>query len=108
MRARRRRWGRARNAALVRVKLPLLAGPLALAFAIGVAVSVAQYLSTLFAGGGRVATLTTEALALAGGGDRRLAAAAGLAQALLPLLVYGAALLTPRLVHANRRGMLAA
>jgi putative thiamine transport system permease protein len=90
---------------LVRVKLPILLGPLALAFAIGVAVSVAQYLATLFAGGGRVATLTTEALALAGGGDRRLSAILGLMQAILPFAFYVAALAIPRLVFARRRGL---
>ena len=90
---------------IVAVKLPILTGPLALAFAIGVAVSVAQYLATLFAGGGRVATLTTEALALAGGGDRRLSAMLGLAQALVPLAVYGAAFALPRIAFAHRRGL---
>jgi len=90
---------------LLGVKLPILTGPLALAFAIGVAVSVAQYLSTLFAGGGRVATLTTEALALAGGGDRRLSALFGLAQAAAPLAVYGAAFALPRIAFAHRRGL---
>ena len=37
--------------------------------AVGFAVSVAQFLPTLFAGGGRLATLATETLSLAGGGD---------------------------------------
>ena len=83
--------GAGRLRALLRVKLPLLAAPLSLAFAIGVAVSVAQYLSTLFVGGGRVATLTTEGLALASGGDRRLSGVVGLTQALVPLAVYAAA-----------------
>ena len=90
---------------LIAVKLPILLAPLALAFAIGVAVSVAQYLATLFAGGGRVATLTTEALALAGGGDRRLSAMLGLAQAVAPLAVYGAAFALPRIAFARRRGL---
>ncbi|MGO4870945.1 MAG: ABC transporter permease, partial [Roseiarcus sp.] len=88
------------------VKLPILFRPIAIAFAIGVSVSVAQYLATLFAGGGRVPTLTTEALALASGGDRRVAAIAGFLQALLPMAVYLAALMAPRLVYANRRQML--
>ena len=90
---------------LVRVKLPILLGPLTLALAIGVAVSVAQYLPTLFVGGGRVATLTTEALALAGGGDRRLSAILGLMQALVPFAFYAAALAMPRIVFARRRGL---
>ena len=83
--------GRGRLATLLRIKLPILAAPLTLAFAVGVAVSVTQYLSTLFVGGGRVATLTTEALALASGGDRRLSGVVGVAQTLVPLAVYAAA-----------------
>ena len=93
-------------ATLLRVKLPILVGPPpALAFAIGVSVSAAQYLSTLFAGGGRVSTLTTEALALADGGDRRLSAIVGLAQTLFPFAVYATALAGPRILHGKRRGL---
>jgi putative thiamine transport system permease protein len=89
--------GSGRLSTLWRVKLPILAAPLSLAFAVGVAVSVAQYLSTLFVGGGRVATLTTEALALASGGDRRLSGIVGLAQALVPLAAFaGAGLVAAR------------
>jgi putative thiamine transport system permease protein len=97
--------GAGRLTTLLRVKLPILLGPLSLAFAIGVAVSVAQYLATLFAGGGRVTTLTTEALALAAGGDRRLSAIVGLAQAFVPLAFYLVALATPCLVYARRKGL---
>ncbi|TYK98148.1 ABC transporter permease subunit, partial [Streptococcus dysgalactiae] len=60
---------------LVRIKLPILLRPILIASAIGFAVSVAQYVPTLFVGGGRVATLTTEAVALASGGDRRVVGA---------------------------------
>ncbi len=100
-----RALGAGRLAALFRVKLPILAGPLALAFAVGVAVSATQYLSTVFAGAGRVSTLTTEALALANGGDRRLSALLGLAQTLIPLTGYALALATPRVVFRHRRGL---
>ena len=88
--------GASRRRTLLTVKLPILAAPLALAFAVGFAVSAAQYLATLFPGGGRVATLTTEALALASGGDRRLSALLGLAQALPPLALYAAAMAMAR------------
>ncbi|MFL5333245.1 MAG: ABC transporter permease [Geminicoccaceae bacterium] len=86
-----------------RVKLPLLRRPLAVALAVGFSVSVAQYLPTLFAGAGRYPTLTTEALALATGGDRRLAAVAALLLALLPLLALATALAvrSPRLGHGQ-------
>ena len=74
-----------------RVKAPMLAAPLAAALAVGFAVSLAQYLATQFIGAGRHATLTTEAVTLASGGQRTLAAAFALLQALLPLLVFAAA-----------------
>jgi putative thiamine transport system permease protein len=83
--------GRGRLAFWWRIKGPLLAAPLASALAIGFAVSVAQYLATQFIGAGRHATLTTEAVTLASGGQRNLAAAFGLLQALLPVLAFGAA-----------------
>lgn len=83
--------GRSRLAFWWQVKRPLLAAPLASALAIGFAVSVAQYLATQFIGAGRHATLTTEAVTLASGGQRNLAAAFGLLQALLPGLAFGAA-----------------
>ncbi|MFN3825093.1 MAG: ABC transporter permease [Pseudorhodobacter sp.] len=90
---------------LWRVKLPMLAGPLMTAAAIGFAVSVAQYLPTLFMGAGRVATLTTEAVTLSSGSDRRVVGVYALLQAALPFLAYGAAVLVPAMLWRNRRGM---
>lgn len=86
-----RALGRSRAAFLARIKWPMLLAPLAAAFAVGFAVSVAQYLSTQFVGAGRHATVTTEALTLASGGQRTLLAAYALLQALLPALVFAAA-----------------
>lgn len=77
--------------ALWRVKWPLLRAPLAAALAVGFAVSVAQYLPTLYIGGGRFNTVTTEAMALASGGHRSLAAAYAWLQWLLPALVFAMA-----------------
>lgn len=68
---------------LLRVRLPLLAPSLAFAGALGVAVSLSLYLPTVLAGGGRVATLATEAIALAAGGDRRITGVYGTLQAAL-------------------------
>ena len=65
---------------------------LAAAFAVGFAVSVAQFLPTLFVGGGRFATVTTEALALSSGGQRSLLAAFALLQWLVPACVFALAL----------------
>jgi putative thiamine transport system permease protein len=90
---------------LVAVKLPMLVRPLIVAGAVGFAVSVAQYLPTLFMGAGRVATLTTEAVTLASGSDRRIVGVYAVLQAVLPFLAYGAALLVPGLVYRNRRGL---
>ena len=88
-----------------RLRLPMLTGPILTAGAVGLAVSVGQYLPTLLIGGGRVQTLTTEAVALASGGNRRLIGAHALLQVLLPALAFGAALALPALLWRNRRQM---
>jgi putative thiamine transport system permease protein len=75
--------------------VPLLLRPICIALAVGFAVSVAQYLPTLFAGGGRYATLTTEAVALSAGADRRVIGVYASAQALMPLLPFALALAAP-------------
>lgn len=90
---------------LLCVKLPLLLRPLLAALAIGFAVSVGLYLPTLFAGAGRVATLTTEAVTLSSGGDRRILAVFAFAQAVLPLVAYALALAVPAILHRDRRAM---
>lgn len=95
------------NARLLRLRIPCLTAPLLTAAAVGFAVSMAQYLPTLTIGAGRVATLTTEAVALASGGDRRVAGVFAFLQAALPVAVYALALGLPWLVFANRRGLLA-
>jgi putative thiamine transport system permease protein len=88
------------------VKLPLLLKPVLLACAVGFAVSVGLYLPTVFAGAGRVATLTTEAVTLAAGADRRVSGVWAMWQALLPWLGYLLAAVLPRLVFRNRQGLL--
>jgi putative thiamine transport system permease protein len=80
---------------LLAVKLPILARPVAVACAVAFAVSAGLYLPTLFAGSGRVPTLTTEAVTLSAGADRRAIGAWALVQALVPLAVYLAAVLVP-------------
>ncbi len=90
---------------LLAVRLPMLLRPLLVAGAIGIAVSVGQYLPTLLIGGGRVATLTTEAVALSSGGDRRAIGVFGLAQTLAALLPFTLAALLPALLWRNRRGL---
>jgi putative thiamine transport system permease protein len=83
--------GRSRAAFLWHVKWPLLRSALAAALAVGFAVSVAQYLPTLYVGAGRFQTVTTEAVTLASGGQRALTAAFAWLQWLLPMLMFGLA-----------------
>lgn len=81
---------------LMTLRLPMLAPTLAVAAAIGIAVSIGQYLPTLLLGAGRITTLTTEAVALASGANRRIAGAYALLQALWPALAFGLALWVQR------------
>jgi putative thiamine transport system permease protein len=69
-------------------------------------VSVAQYLPTLFMGAGRIATLTTEAVTLSSGSDRRVVGVYAVLQAALPFAAYGLAMAVPAILHRNRRGLL--
>lgn len=88
-----------------RIKLPILLKPLLLSLAVAFAVSVGQYLPTVFAGAGRVVTLTTEAVTLASGADRRVIATWALLQTLFPLAVYLAAALVPAALYRQRKGL---
>jgi putative thiamine transport system permease protein len=83
--------GRGRWAFLWQVKWPLLRAALAASLALGFAVSVAQYLPTLYVGAGRFNTVTTEAVTLAAGGQRSLTAAYAWLQWLLPVLMFALA-----------------
>ncbi|OED43295.1 hypothetical protein ACH42_10515 [Endozoicomonas sp. (ex Bugula neritina AB1)] len=74
------------------VKLRILWRPVLGSFALGFSVSIAQYLPTLFASAGRVPTITTEAVSLVSGGNRRLIGVYALVQMLLPLLCYAGAI----------------
>ncbi|NRA21927.1 MAG: hypothetical protein HRU05_15750 [Oceanospirillaceae bacterium] len=91
--------------AFVYIKIPMLFKPLAFSGAIAFAVSVAQYLPTLYVGAGRVNTVTLESVVLAGGSDSRISAVFALWQFILPLVVYIAALVIPQFVYRNRRGL---
>ncbi|NQZ33688.1 MAG: ABC transporter permease subunit [Oceanospirillaceae bacterium] len=89
--------------AFIYVKLPMLFKPIAFSFAVAFAVSVAQYLPTLYIGAGRVNTITLESVVLAGGSDARVSAVFALWQFILPLIVYVAALVIPQICFRNRR-----
>ena len=90
---------------LWRLRLPMLLAPVLTAAAVGVAVSVGQYLPTLLLGGGRIATLATEAVALSAGGDRRAIGVWGLGQAAAALLPFALAVLVPAIAFRHRRGL---
>ena len=89
----------------LRIKLVMLLRPVLIAMAVGFAVSVAQFLPTLFAGGGRFGTLATETLSLAGGGDRRTIGLFGFALAALPFLGFALALAATAWRFRGRRAM---
>lgn len=93
------------NRVLWRIRLPMLLAPILTATAVGIAVSVGQYLPTLLAGGGRINSLTTEAVALSAGGDRRAIGVFGLMQTATALLPFALALGLPTLIWRNRKGL---
>jgi putative thiamine transport system permease protein len=93
------------NRILWKIRLPMLLTPVLIAFAVGIAVSVGQYLPTILIGGGRLQTLTTEAVALSAGGDRRAIGVYALAQTTAALIPFALATLLPLLLWRNRRGM---
>ncbi len=90
---------------LWRIRLPMLTRALASAGALGFAVSTAQYLPTLLIGGGRVETITTEAVALSSGGDRRLIAIYAVLQMTLPYAGFCLAALIPTILFRKRKAL---
>ncbi|MDR9440322.1 MAG: ABC transporter permease subunit [Halomonas sp.] len=97
--------GASRNGAFWRVRLPMLLAPVLTALAVGLAVSIGQYLPTQLLGAGRITTVTTEAVSLAAGGNRRVIGVWALVQACLPLAGFILAVGLPRLLWSRRRGM---
>lgn len=88
-----------------RIRLPIALRAIATAAALGFAVSVAQYLPTLLIGAGRVETVTTEAVALASGGNRPLIGVYATLQMVLPFMGFLAAGLITSLTFRNRRAL---
>jgi putative thiamine transport system permease protein len=83
--------GHGRLRFLLQIKWPLLRRALAASVAVGVAVSVAQYLPTLYVGAGHFPSVSTEAVTLAAGAQRSLTSAYAWLQFALPLLAFGLA-----------------
>lgn len=79
-----------------KIKRPVLLPTICIAWAVGISVSLAQYLPTLMLGGGRISTLTTEAVALASGQDRRITAIYALLQSFVPFFFYVLAIFVSR------------
>ncbi|WP_063668639.1 ABC transporter permease [Aliivibrio fischeri] len=86
-----------------KVKMPILLPAIIFAWAVGISVSLAQYLPTLMLGAGRISTITTEAVALSSGFDRRVTAIYAIWQALLPLFFFTFAIMISRLPIKCRR-----
>lgn len=87
------------------IRLPMLLRPILTAFALGFAISIAQYLPTLLVGAGRQPTITTEAVALASGGNRRFIGVYALVQTLLPFTVFAITALLPTYLWRNRAAL---
>ncbi|GAB0109151.1 ABC transporter permease [Pseudoalteromonas distincta] len=86
-----------------KVKLPQLFAPILIAAALGLAISFGQYLPTLLAGGGRIATITTEAVTLANGASRRTSAVYAIMQMALPLIGFILAWGLPKYLFKSAR-----
>ena len=80
----------------IQVKLPQLFAPILIATALGLAISFGQYLPTLLVGGGRITTITTEAVTLANGASRRTSAVYAMIQMILPLIGFILAWVLPK------------
>ena len=97
--------GASRTRILFQITLPMLLRPILFAGAVGVAVSVAQYLPTIFAAAGRLTTLTTEAVTLSAGVDRRIIGVYAFLQMIVPFITFAAAIAIPAWAHRHRRGL---
>ncbi len=97
--------GKGRLRTLVSIRMPILLRPVLIAAAVGFAVSIGQYLPTLLVGGGRLPTVTTEAVALASGGNRRVIGVYAFLQMLLPAIGFAIATLVPALLWRRFRAL---
>lgn len=93
------------NRTFWKIRLPMLLRPALAAFAVGFAVSIGQYLPTVLIGAGRLPTITSEAVALSSGGDRRIIGVYAFLQMALPFIVFLLAGLVSTILFRNRRDM---
>ncbi|MBA6391970.1 ABC transporter permease subunit [Colwellia sp. BRX10-3] len=87
----------------LQVSLPQLLMPIMMASALGLAISFSQYLPTLLVGGGRLNTVTTEAVSLANGASRRTSAVYALIQMLLPAIAFSMIWLVSTLQNRQKK-----
>lgn len=95
-------FGKSKFQTLLFVRIPILFRPVLTAFAVGLAVSIGLYLPTLLIGAGRLTTITTEAVALSTGGDRRVIGVYSIVQTILPFAGFLIASLLPALLEPKR------
>ena len=84
-----------------RIKLPLMLNAILVAWALGLAISFSQYLPTLLASGGTIATITTEAVASVSGSSTRLTAVYVIIQGAMPLIGFVIAWYLPGVLMKN-------
>lgn len=97
--------GKRRWTTLLRIRLPMLTRAVLTAAAVGFAVSVGLYLPTVLIGAGRLTTITSEAVALASGGNRRIIGVYAFLQMLLPAAGFLVATLVPALIFRRFKSM---
>mgnify|MGYP001627826825 CR=1 FL=1 len=97
--------GMGRMRTVLTIRLPMLSRTILTAFAVGFAVSIGQYLPTVLIGAGRLTTITSEAVALSAGGNRRVIGVYAFLQTALPFLAFAIATALPGLLLRNRRGL---
>ena len=86
------------------VRFRLLLPAIFTAFAIAFSVSIAQYIPTIMLGAGRVATITTEAVAIGTGSQQDLIALYVLLQSFLPFMAFFVAALLARRFRGSMGG----
>ena len=90
---------------ILRINWMLMLPSIGASVLVGIAISAALYLPTLFAGAGRITTLTLEAVAQIQSGARAQTAVAVLLQLMLPLLFFVAIRSVLRLRFRKFAGM---
>ncbi|KAB2849333.1 MAG: ABC transporter permease subunit [Hyphomicrobiaceae bacterium] len=91
--------------ALFFVRLPMLLRACLAALAIGVAVSIGQFLATQLVAAARWPTITTEAVTVSSGGNRRILAIYALLQTIVPFIGFLVATTVPAMIFRHRKGM---